>query len=91
MVGRRLLGRSRAEGTEELVAEGAHPLKRRLGTGQQPVLPVPGCDLPEHGRVAGDDRDRHDVAGEIAADDAGGLLVAEQNEHEVRVVQLGDP
>ena len=66
-------------------------LKRSYGTGQQPVLPVPGGNLPEHRRVVGDDRDRHLVVGPAPLMTLGGLLVAEQNEHEVRVVQLGDP
>src|SRR6266702_4296284 len=90
-MGRRRLGRGRAEGAEELVAEGAHWLERSGGTGQQPVLPAPGGNLPEHRRVAGDNRDRHLVAGPGAADRASGLLVAEQDEHEVWVVELGDP
>src|SRR6185312_6714199 len=85
------LGRGGAEGAEELVAEGAHWLERSEVPGQQPVLPVPGSNLPEHGRVVGDDRDRHLVVGPIAADGAGGLVVAEQNEHEVWVIELGDP
>src|SRR5690349_8892340 len=83
--------RGRAEGAEELVAEGVHWLERSGVAGQQPVLPVPGSNLPENGRVVGDDRDRHLVAGPRAADRATGLLVAEQDEHEVRVVELGDP
>src|SRR5436305_12974930 len=90
-IGRRRSGRGRAEGTEELVAEGVHWLERSGVTGQQPILPVPGGNLPEHGRVAGYDRDRHLMVGPGAGDGGGGLLVAEQNEHEVWVVELGDP
>jgi hypothetical protein len=90
-LGRGCLGRGRAEGAEELVAEGAHSLERSGVAGQQPVLPAPGGNLPEHRRVVGDDRDRHHVAGPGAADRATGLLVAEQDEHEVWVVELGDP
>src|SRR6266702_6686111 len=90
-MGRRRLRRGRAEGAEELVAEGVHWLERSGGAGQQPVLPAPGSNLPEHGRVAGDDRDRHLVVGPGTADGAGGLVVAEQNEHEVWVIELGDP
>src|SRR6266849_8597707 len=90
-MGRRRLGRGRAEGAEELVAEGVHWLERSGGTWQQPVLPAPGGNLPEHGRVAGDHRDRHLVVSPGAADGCAGLLVAEQNEHEVWVVELGDP
>ena len=85
------MGRGRAEGAEELVAEGVHGLERSGGTGQQPVLPAPGGNLPEHGRVVSDDRDHHLVAGPGAADGASGLLVAEQDEHEVRVMEFGDP
>src|SRR5215831_15616330 len=69
--GRRLrpaAGRGRAEGAEELVAEGVHWLERSFGTRQQPVLPAPGGNLPEHGRDAGDDRDHHLVAGPGAGD-----------------------
>src|SRR5215469_4732324 len=57
-VGQRHCGRGRAEGVEKLVAEGAHLLERSGATGHQPVLPPPRRNLPEHGRVAGDDRDR---------------------------------
>ena len=47
---------------------------------------------PENGRVAGDDRDRHLVTGSSwVVDGAAGLLVAEKDEHEVWVVELGDP
>ena len=84
-------GRGRAEGAEELVAEGVHWLERSGGTGQQPVLPAPGGNLPEHGRVVGDDRDHYLVAGPGEGDRGSGLLVAEQDEHEVWVVELGDP
>src|SRR6202035_2560592 len=87
----RRLGRSRAEGAEELIAEGVHGLERSRKTGQQPVLPAPGGDLPEHGRVVGDDRDRHLVTGADAADDGMWLFVAEHDEHEVVVMELGDP
>src|SRR5712691_3911765 len=90
-MGRRRLGRDLAEGAEELVAEGVHGLERSAGTGQQPVLPVPGGYLPEHRRVAGDDRDRHVVVGPAAADGGVRLVVAVQDEYEVRVLQLYDP
>src|ERR1700719_391775 len=56
---RRILGRGfAAEGIEELIAEGVHGLERSAGSRQQPILPVPGGDLLEYRRGAGDDRDR---------------------------------
>ena len=90
-MGRRRLGRGRAEGVEELVAEGVHGLDRSGVARQQAVLPVPGSDVAEHRGVAGDDRDYYLVTGPGAGDRASGLLVAEEDEHKVWVVELGDP
>src|SRR5262249_35255523 len=89
--GQTLLGPGRAESGEGLVAEGGHSLERSGGTRQQPVLPVRRGNLHAPRRVAGDDRDRHLVAGAWAADRAGGLFVAEQDEHEIWVIELRDP
>src|SRR5215475_299074 len=80
-------GRGRTEGAEELVAEGAHGLEGSRVTRDQPTLPVPGGYLPEYRRIAGDDRDRHVVTGPGAGDGGAGLLVAEQDEHEVGIVE----
>src|SRR5450756_2428970 len=63
-----------AEGIEELIAEGVHGLERSAGSGQQPVLPVPGRYLLEYRRGSGDDRDRHIVGGPGAADGRQGLM-----------------
>ena len=41
-------GRRRAEGAQELVAEGVDGLEEGAGALQQPVLPVPGGNLVEH-------------------------------------------
>ena len=41
-MGRRRLGRGRAEGIKELVAEGVHPLERSGGTDEQPAAPITG-------------------------------------------------
>src|SRR5689334_11180970 len=89
--GRCRLGRGRAEGVEEFVAEGVHGLERGAEIRHQPVLPVPGGHLPEYRRGAGDDRDRHVVGGPVGGGGGGGLMVAHEDGHGGRVVQLGDP
>src|SRR5215467_74367 len=86
-VGRRRLRLGLAEGPEKLVAEGVHPLERSVAIGQQAVLPVPGGHLPEHRRIVRDDRDRHLMVGPWAADGDHGLLVPEDDKHEVRVIE----
>ena len=52
-----------AVGGQEAVAEGVHPPDRGLRAGLQAVLPAPAGDPVQHGRVVGDDRDRHVPAG----------------------------
>ena len=75
----------RAEGRQEPVAERVHPPHRRLRPGTQTVVPPPAGDPVEDRRVAGDDRDRYVVAGVLAGDDGGRLVVAEHDHDEVVV------
>ena len=86
------LRRRRAERGEEAVAERAHRPDRRLRARQQAVLPAPSGDLVHHLRVVGDDRDRHVVGGALAGDDRG-LMVAQEDDHELVVavvLHVGD-
>ena len=76
--------RSRAECAEEAVAERVHRPDRRLRAGPQAVAPAPAGDPVQHRRVVGDDRDRHVVTRVLAGDDLRGLMVAQDDEHEIR-------
>src|SRR5215207_5331325 len=79
---------SAREGGQEPVAEAVHPPYRGLFPGLEAVLPAPPGDPVQHCLVAGDDGDRHVVAGLVAGDDRGGLVVAEEHEHEIVVAEL---
>ena len=55
----------------------------------QPVLPAPAGDPPQDRRVARDHRDRHVVAGALAADGRRGLVVAEEYTSRQAIDALG--
>jgi len=74
-----------AERSQKAVAEGVHPRDWRLGARLHPRLPAPICDPVHHGRVVGNDGDRHVVAGPVAADVAVRLVIADDHEDQVRV------
>src|SRR6478735_5807148 len=85
-VSRGSAARAAAVGREEAVPEAVHRPHGRAGSWPQAVLPAPRGDAVEHGWVAGDDADRHVVAGVVAGDDADGLVVPEHQDDEVVVV-----
>ena len=81
------LPRAECERAEEAVAEGAHRPDRSLRARPQAVLPAPAGDLSSTAGISGDDRDRHVVTqvGVEAGDDRRGLMVSQDDEHEIVV------
>ena len=77
----------RPERGEEPVAECVHPPHRGLRVGQHPALPAPRRDSIQDIRIVGDDRNRDVVVSAGTADDRCRLVIAEQDEHEIVVVE----